>query len=77
MGVLDFGDFGEIINNNREFAGKKEKIVDNNVMICVLGHAVGGEHLVASRLSEGILCVNHISCLNGLLPGLGLLALRG
>jgi len=73
----DFLDFGEIIINNGKFACKKGINDDNVVMINVLDHAMGGDHSVASRLSDGILRSDQIFLLNGLLLSLGLLALLG
>ncbi|MCP4709549.1 MAG: hypothetical protein GY869_13060 [Planctomycetes bacterium] len=77
VGVLAFWDFGEIINNSREFACKNGINADNNFMISVKDHVVGGDLSVASRLSHGILRSNQVFLLNGLLLSLGLLALLG
>ena len=46
-------------------------------MLSVKDHAVGGDLLAASRLSDGILRFDQIFLLNGLLLRLDLLALRG
>ena len=75
--MLDFLNFGEILSNSREFACKKGISDDNVVMINVLDHAMEGDHLAASRLSDGILRSDQIFLLNGLLLSLDLLALRG
>jgi len=75
--MLDFLDFGEIISNNKEFACKNGINTDNDSMISVKDHALGGDLSAASRLSHGIVRSNQKSLLNGLLLSLGLLALLG